>query len=129
MAENMVTYITKENPTISLDPAKLITQAITVVPLASAKIAAGTTMAESSVSIGGDTITIHRPAVNGDTRSGILLTEIAAKADVSTPPIQADLVGAVLGKYGVFKTANITDETVKGTLQSETLLNPNLFFK
>jgi len=129
MAENMVTYITKENPTISLAPAKLITQAITVVPLASAKIAAGTTMAESSVSIGGDTIKIHRPAVNGDTRSGILLTEIAAKADVSTPPIQADLVGAVLGKSGVFKTANITDETVKGTLQSETLLNPNLFFK
>jgi len=129
MAENMVTYVTKENPTISLDPAKLITQAITVVPLADAIIAAGTTMTESSISIGGDTIVVHRPAKNGDTRSGILLTEIAAKADVSTPPVQADLVGAILGKFGVFKTANITDETVKGTLQSKTLLNTNLFFK
>lgn len=129
MAENMVTYVTKENPTISLDPAKLITQAITVVPLADAIIAAGTTMAESSISIGGDTIVVHRAAENGDTRSGILLTEIAANADVSTPPVQADLVGAILGKFGVFKTANITDETVKGVLQSETLANKNLFFK
>ena len=129
MAENMVTYVTKKNPTISLDPAKLITQAITVVPLASALIAAGTTMAESSISIGGNTVVVHRAAENSETRTGILLTDVAAKADVSTPPVQADLVGAVLGTFGVFKTANITDETVKGTLQSETLANTKLFFK
>ncbi len=129
MAENMVTYVTKENPTISLDPAKLITQAITVVPLASAIIPAGTTMAQSTIELGGDTYVIHRPAATGEKRSGILMTDIAARPTVSTPPVQADLVGAVLGTFGVFKTANITDETVKGTLKSETLANTKLFFK
>lgn len=126
--QNMVDFTTKENVQISVEPLKLISMPINVVPLASSDMLAGTTMAESSISISGSTITIHRPAENGETRSGILLTDIKADATVSTPPVQADLKGAMLGQFGVFKTANIIDETVKGTLQSETLANKNLFF-
>ena len=129
MSETMVSYDEKTNVTISINPEMLVTKAITIVPLASANLVAGTTLAESSITISGSTIAIHRAAENGDTRTGILMTDVASYADVSTPPIQADLVGGVMAIHGVFKSANITDETVKGTIQSETLANTNLFFK
>ena len=128
-AQEMVSTVSLTRKTIILEPRNMTPVSITVVPLASAIIPAGTTMAQSSIELGGDTYVIHRPAAADETRSGILMTDIAARPTVSTPPVQADLVGAILGKFGVFKTANITDETVKGTLQSETLLNTNLFFK
>ncbi len=129
MSQEMVVFNEKENITISIDPSKLIVREINIVPLASATLPAGTTLAESTITIGSSTIVIHRAAENGETRSGILLTDIAAKSDVATPPVQADLQGGIMGVFGVFKTSNIIDETVKGVLQSETLENKNLFFK
>ena len=102
-AQEMVSTVSLTRKTIILEPRNMTSVPITVVPLASSIIAAGTTMAQSSIEIGGDTIVVHRAAGNGETRSGILLTDIAARPTVSTPPVQADLVGAVMHKRGTFK--------------------------
>jgi len=128
-AQEMVSTVSLTRKTIILEPRNITPMSITIVPLASADIKAGTTLAESSISISGSTITIHRPAADGETRSGILMTDIAARATVSTPPVQADLVGAVMHKRGTFKSSNIIDEGVQGTLQPETLAMTHAIFK
>jgi hypothetical protein len=127
MAEQMVAYTTKENFTISLDPSKIVTMPISIFPLTTGNIPAGTSLAQSSLTLGGATVNIKRPAASGETRTGILMTDIAQ--DTTVTYVQADLKGAVEAVVGVFKTANITDEGTKGTLQSETIANTRLIFK
>ena len=129
MTQSLNTSSEFQRKTISLNADMLVTQAINITPLTTADILAGTTLAESSLTIGGDVVTIQRPAENGDDRSGILMQDILMDTTVATPPVQADLKGRVMGVHGVFKTANITYETVTGTLQSETIANTNLIFK
>lgn len=128
-AQEMVSTVSLTRKTIILEPRNMTPVSITVVPLASAIIPAGTTMAQSSIELGGDTYVIHRPAAADETRSGILMTDIAARPTVSTPPVQADLVGAVMHKRGTFKKSNIIDEGVQGTLQPETLAMTHAIFK
>jgi hypothetical protein len=62
MSQEMVAFNEKENITISIDPSKLIVREINIVPLASATLPAGTTLAESTITIGSSNIVIHRAA-------------------------------------------------------------------
>ena len=126
MSETMVVYDSKTNATISVDPNNLIQMAINVIPSTSINLVAGTTLAESSIA--GLTAKVYRPATSAETRTGILMNDVTKVDSLSTPVVESELKAGVQAVHGVFKTANITDETVKGTLQSETLANTNLFF-
>jgi len=129
MSEKMVNIQTLDNQIISVNPAMLKTAAMNIVRLTTGNIVKGTTLAQSSITIAGSSIPVVRPATSGETRVGILMNSIPKDTTVSTPPVQADLSGAVVAEHGVFKAANVTDETVKGTIQAKTKENVNLMFE
>lgn len=128
-AQEKVKSATLTRKTISLESFNETRMPITIVPLFDKSIEAGTTLAESSISILGDTIKIYRPATTGEDRAGILAVDVAKRPTVSTPPIQEDLVGGVMFVRGTFKTENIIDEGTAGTLQAQTLAMKSCFFK